>query len=328
MPSSDARRSLLGDSASESDSSVRSGLSAASPSNCGGGAGCSGCVPRLAIRVAIGGEGEDDEDDDLDSLDDKSRRRQRVHGRAVLHAGGGFSFRQDREGGGKVRKGKGSGAFSCASRPLSFFPAHPRVSFFSSLSTSFSPPPPEKPTSRQPRPSATFNPFARCFSWLCGGGGGEKGQLNFSYEVEASDLVGALQVAVAPPSREARARGASSSGSASSSSPSCSFSAFAPFSVSRGCLPPLCPILSSSPLSAPQPGSSSSPRSTTTTATTTATERSRGKRKPRLSAARCSPRRRLPPLLCCPASFPFLSPARASPRRQPSPPGAAPRTSS
>ena len=95
--------------------------------------------------------------------------------------------------------------------------------------------------------------------------------MNFSYEVEASDLVGALQVAVAPPSREARARGASSSGSASSSSPSCSFSAFAPFSVSRGCLPPLCPILSSSPLSAPQPGSSSSPRSTTTTATTTAT---------------------------------------------------------
>ena len=121
MPSSDARRNLLGDSASESgDFSVRSGLSAASPSSCGGGAGCSGCEPRLAIRVAAigeGDEGEDDEDDD--DLDDKSsrrasgsgiqqqqqRRRQRVQGRAVLHAGGGFSFRQDREGGGgKVSK--------------------------------------------------------------------------------------------------------------------------------------------------------------------------------------------------------------------------------
>ena len=57
------------------------------------------------------GKGEDDEDDlDADksprasssSGGNRRRRTQRVQGRAVLHASGGFSFRQDREG--KVRK--------------------------------------------------------------------------------------------------------------------------------------------------------------------------------------------------------------------------------
>ena len=122
MPSDAHRSLLLGDSASESDGSARSGgVSASSRSCCGGGAGCGGCEPRLAISVVAMGEGEgegddDDDDDDLDS-DRKSprggattsssgirqqqqRRRQRVRGRAVLHEGGGFSFREDR---GKVK---------------------------------------------------------------------------------------------------------------------------------------------------------------------------------------------------------------------------------
>lgn len=255
MPSStDARRSLLGDSASESDSSVRSGIlsaTASCPSNCGGGAGCSGCVPRLAIRVSMGG-GEADADDETDEdLDDRGprrasgsggsqqRRRRQVHGRAVLHANGGFSFRQDREGGGKVRRGV---FFSLVPRSVSPSGSSSQAFFSTSLS---------KPTSRQARPPTTSNPFARCFSWLCGGGGGggEDKKSSFSYEVEASDLVGALPL----PSLS------SSASSPSSSSPS---SAFVPFSASRGRLPPLRPIPSSG---------SSSPREATGEATSTTT---------------------------------------------------------
>ena len=120
--SSDAHRSLLGDSASESAASVGSGLSDASASRCGGGAGCSGCEPRLAIRVVAMGKGEDDEDDlDADesprarsgSGGNRQRRSQRVHGRAVLHAGGGFSFREDREGGEVRMKSWKQACFFC-----------------------------------------------------------------------------------------------------------------------------------------------------------------------------------------------------------------------